>query len=190
MIRHFFICTGCFFLLIFTSVADAQNRDASFALIVFGQQLNKSSLEVHLKENPGLESSWQKLSDAKMMKKDDFALLMFNDLSVATFAGQDIRERYIEIKIENSGTNNTSKIRALYALPNLDTIDKHASQLYSAIVFHPEKLRRYSLGSLPFPRAESISPNKTWVEHIEMPVRHLKPGVQEVKWLDVIFSDN
>lgn len=182
-----------FLLLIIVSTANAQNsggQPSNFDLVIFGSNID-SNTEVMLKENPGTKNSWQKLESSRLIsdEQNEFTSLFFSNLSTEKFAGQDIRENYIAIKI-SPATGTEQNIQALYALPHVDHSQNTLQKIHTAIQSHPEQIRKYSLGKLILPRAQSISGDSKFTEHIEMPVQHLKPGIQEVKWLNVIFSEN
>lgn len=180
-----------FLIIVFT--ANAQNsagQPSQFDLVIFGSNID-SNTEVMLKENPGTENSWQKLDSGTLItdEESEFSSFFFNNLSVEKFAGQDIRENYIAIKI-NPSAGSEQHIRGLYALPHVDHSPNTQQKIHATIRSYPEQIRKYSLGKLIFPRAQSVSGDNIFTEHIEMPVRHLKPGIQEVKWLDIIFSED
>ena len=182
-------CFGLLFLLIISTSGFVQMPDLpkQFDLAVFGQDLHASNVQVWLKENPGINNNWVKLDNEKAVTSTDDSLttIIYQGLSTDKFAGQDLRENYLAIKIKKKG-RQTAQIRAAYALP---TIKQRTDNLHKAIQSHPGKIKKHSIGSLVFPIPQRITNKKTFVEHIEMPVRHLKPGIQEVRWLDVIFSN-
>ncbi|WP_445664801.1 hypothetical protein [Fodinibius sp. AD559] len=188
--KNIFALFAC---LLFASIGSAQNpieEPSKFDLVIFGNNLD-SNTEVLLRENPGTENSWNKLDSGHLIsdEQNEFTSLIFSSLSTEKFAGQDIRENYIAIKI-NPSSSSSLNIRALYVLPHAKYTSDHLQNLHTAIQSDPEQIRKYSMGKLIFPRAQSISGDKKITEHIEMSVRHLKPGIQEVKWLDIIFSED
>jgi len=179
---------GLLFLLIISTSGFAQVPELpkQFDLAIFGQHLNASSVQVWLKENPGINDNWIKVGNGQTVisSDDSFTTIVYSGLDTDKFAGQDLRENYVAIKIKTKG-QQTAQIRAAYALP---TIEQATDNLHKAIQYHPGKIKEHSMGSLVFPRPQRVTSKKTFLEHIEMPVRHLKPGVQEVRWLDIIFS--
>lgn len=182
---------GLFTCLLFAFTGSAQppaESPSKFDLIIFGKNLD-SRTEVFLKENPGTTNNWQKLDSGRLIsdEKKGVSTLLFSNLSTKKFAGQDIRENYIAIKITPVEDRN-QLIRALYALPHVDHSQETLQKIGDAIQSDPQQIKTFSLANLVFPRSQSISGDNEFIEHIEMPVRHLKPGVQEVEWLDVIFS--
>jgi len=181
---------GLCFLFVLTSIAGAQMTElpTQFDLVIFGSNLDAKSTQVWLRENPGADNNWQRLKFGKTVSvaKDSFTSIVFRNLSSKKFAGQDIRENYIAIKITGG---EQAKLQAVYALPNIDIPENElADNLHSIINNQPQQILSYSMASYARPRPISISGESEFVDHIEMPVRHLKPGIQEVKWLDVIFS--
>lgn len=193
MMLNFKNIFGLFACLLFASIGTAQppaESPSEFDLLIFGKNLD-STVEVLLKENPGTKNSWQKLDSGRLIsdQKETFSTLLFSNLSTDKFAGQDIRENYIAIKVTPAEGRNIH-IRAFYALPHVDHSRNTLQKTLTAIQSDPQQIKTFSLANLVFPRSQSISGNNELIEHIEMPVRHLKPGVQEVKWLDIIFSED
>lgn len=185
---------GFFSLLLFTSIGNAQtpaDQPSQFDLVIFGNNLDANTTEVWLKENPGSENNWQKLESGRTISdaKNGFTSILINNLSAEKFAGQDIRENHIAIKVSTAASDKNQEIQAVYALPHAEYTEEDRQKLHVAIQSDPEQVRKYSLANLVFPRAQSLSENREFTEHIEMPVRHLKPGVQEVKWLDILFEN-
>lgn len=181
-----------FFLI--TSIGTAQTPDeqpSQFDLVIFGNNLDAKSTTVQLRENPGNENQWQKLESGQTISdgENNFTSILISNLSTEKFAGQDIRENYIAIKIRTEGSDGNQQIRAIYAVPHADYSTQDRQKMHAAIESDPGQIRKYSLANLVFPRVQTIPDGKEFTEHIEMPVRHLKPGVQEVKWLDIIFEN-
>ncbi len=190
MIPNRFLFGFCL-LFALTSIAGAQTTEklpAQFDLVIFGSNLDANSTRVWLKENPGSNNNWQQLDSEQVIspENDQFSSMVFRNLPSEKFAGQDIRENYIAIKIAGG---EQGELRAIYALPSIDNPENEsANKLHVIIKNDPQQILSYSIASYTRPRPISISGESEFVEHIEMPVRHLKPGIQEVKWLDVIFS--
>lgn len=186
------IIFGLFACLLFVSIGSSQNpaeQPPNFDLVIFGNNLD-SNTEVLLNENPGTENNWQKLDSGHVIsdEKSELTSLLISNIATKKFAGQDIRENYIAVKI-NPSAGNTQNIRALYVFPHEEYSSDNHQKIHTAIQSYPNQIRKYSMASLIFPRSQSLSANNGFTEHIEMPVRHLKPGVQEVKWLDIIFKE-
>lgn len=178
------------FLGFLSTSAISQERQIPeyFDLIIFGSNLNAETISVSLKKNPGIKNNWQKLEDEIEEKGDENnGILIFRNLSTNTFAGQDIRENYIAMKLSSS---ENAEMKAIYALPHTDLKSSElGSKLHFAIQHQPKNLQQFSIASQVRPRPISIA-GKGLIEHIEMPVRHIKPGVNEVRWLDILFSRN
>jgi hypothetical protein len=183
----------CLSLLLISSAA-AQNTASEtkqFNLVVFGNNLDAESTQVWLKENPGIDNNWIKLESGQKISgsENTYSSIIYPGLSTEKFAGQDIRENYIAIKIRATDAQ-PQKIRAIYALPKNDGRPEEVkSKIHTAIKSHPNEIRKYSLASLLLPNPITIVNQEEVIEHVEMPVRHLKPGLQEVKWLDIIFQN-
>lgn len=183
-------CT--FFLLISTAQAQSTDKPAQFDLVLFGSSLDAQHVEVWLKENPGIENNWQKLTSGQTVinQDDNFSILVFSSLVIKKFAGQDLRENYIAIKVAATDGQENSELRAMYVFPHSDySSEKLALKLHKVTRSHPGELQKYSLAQQVRPRPHQLSDGTAFIEHIEMPVRHHKPGLQEVKWLNIIFSN-
>ncbi|MBS3776606.1 MAG: hypothetical protein KGY70_15525, partial [Bacteroidales bacterium] len=61
------------------------------------------------------------------------------------------------------------------------------TQWKEKITGDPAAVKALSLASHVRPRPRSLAPGDCWTVHVEALVRHLRPGVQEVKWLDILF---
>lgn len=187
--KNIFVLFTCLLIASIGSAQPPTESSSKFDLVIFGKNLD-SSTEVFLKENPGTATRWKKLDSGRLISDEEevFSSLLFSNLSTQKFAGQDIRENYIAIKVTPAQDRNPH-IRALYALPHVDHSPNTLQKIDVAIQSDPQQIKTFSLANLVFPRSQSISANNEFIEHIEIPVRHLKPGIQEVKWLDVIFSE-
>lgn len=182
------LATFCLLLIASAAPAQPSNQEPpQFDLVIFGNNLKTQTTKVWLKENPGTHDHWQQLDGGKTVSGHGFSTVIYSNLSTARFAGQDIRENYIAVKI---GTANSESlhIRAAFALPHLDDINQMSDKIRQAIQLNPKQLQQHSIASLLLPRPQTVSPDQKMIEHIEMPVRPLKPGVQEVRWLDILFS--
>lgn len=189
--KNLFVLFSFFFITTIGAAQTPAEQPSEFDLVIFGSNLDAKTTTVQLRENPGNENRWQKLESGETISdgENDFTSILISSLSTEQFAGQDIRENYIAIKIRTEASDDNQQIRAIYALPHADYSTQERQMLHAAIQSDPGQIKKYSLGNLLFPRAQSISDGKEFTEHIEMPVRHLKPGVQEVKWLDIIFEN-
>jgi len=179
----------CLLLLASAGLAQSSSQQpARFDLVIFGSDLSLQETEVWLKENPGTADNWHKLESGLVAKTTNskHTTLIYRGLETNKFAGQDIRENYISIKLRIDNQQN-AQLRAAYALPHLENTDEITNKIHQAIQSHPAKMKEHSMATLVFPRPHSLS-QKAVIEHIEMPVRHLKPGVQEVRWLDILFG--
>ena len=62
-----------------------------------------------------------------------------------------------------------------------------AEVLASLLERDPAGVEQASLAALIYPRPRSLRPGTPLVEHVEVPVRHLKPGELEVRWLEILY---
>lgn len=190
---HYKLVLSVFPFLLITALGMAQStshQSSQFNLVIFGDNLETNSIEIRLKVNPGTEQHWQKVEEkANRYSDSEYTTLTYKGLSSEKYAGQDIRENYIAVKIRVLNKNET-KVRGLYALPHLECSQNNLEKIHEAIKSSPEQIHKHTIAKVVYPRPQSLSADKDFTEHIEMPVRHLKPGVQEVRWLDIIFSDN
>jgi hypothetical protein len=109
------------------------------------------------------------------------------DHSTARYLGQDIRENYIALKITTTQDDPEGTLRAAYAVPTAERYDDATCKRLAALIAkQPGAVRRHSLASHVRPRPAALS-GASFVEHLEAPIRHRKPGVMEVEWLEILF---
>ncbi|MCF8303142.1 MAG: hypothetical protein K9I94_07695, partial [Bacteroidales bacterium] len=162
----------------------------SFDLVIYGQHLGEH-LAVSVKANPKAGSEWQQLGEKEnIFIGKDGELMIIQGLSLSRYFGQDIRENYIAIKLIPDAQDKTTGLAALYAVSPLAELDMQTgNQLKMLIENHPVKMKDGSLASYVRPRPYQLKNGKAFIGHIEAPVRHYKPGVREVQWLEVLFGD-
>ncbi|GEM_PF-5648382 len=115
-------------------------------------------------------------------------IMIFRDLPVQRFLGQDIRENYISLHIK-SFKQASFCLSAAYAIGASDYPNQELLQrLLRIIKEKPACLERHSLACYVRPRPLIFEARSYHTLHVEAPVRHLKPGVQEVKWLNILFG--
>lgn len=184
--------------------AQPEQSQEHFHLILFGDHLARENLQISLKTNPGYGEEWQKLGKQRDGASQDGRFLKYNDLSLEKYFGHDIRENYLPLRITWQGDGSESgkasrgaakspekesiKIRAVYVV----AADGEASgwswsQWKEKITRDPAAVKSSSMASHVRPSPQRMHPGRAWTIHVEAPVRHLKPGVQEVKWLDILF---
>ena len=56
------------------------------------------------------------------------------------------------------------------------------------VATEPAVVRRHSLAVYERPRPARLRPGTPFIDHVEAPVRHRKPGVTEVEWLELLFQ--
>ena len=187
--RTYFFIIAVVFGFLFQGNVLAQSPDSTrtnqhFDLILFGRNLKASKSAVWLKTNPWLSDKWEKLENAHSQTTSGYNLLTYQDLSVNRYLGQDIRENYLLIKIQTA--KDGTSISAIYVLPHSNNFD--VQKIFALIKEDPIKLQQHSLANYVRPRPYLLKGSQAFIEHVEAPVRNLKPGVQEVKWLDILFS--
>lgn len=161
----------------------------TFDLVLFGTGLDASH-EIALKTNPWRGDSWSPIgeNDRSSTCATQPGLRVVPDLAAARYLGQDIRENYIALKITTGRAEADGALRAAYALPSVDALDADAcDRLASLITQEPAVVRRHSLASILRPRPISLTAETPLIEHLEAPIRHRKPGVMEVEWLEILF---
>lgn len=161
----------------------------TFDLALYGTSLDASH-ELALRTNPWLSDEWMPVgqTDGAMACTDQALLRVVRDLPAARFLGQDIRENYIALKITTTNEEAEGALGAAYALPSADSLDADAcQQLTSLIAEQPHLVRRHSLAAIQRPRPVSLTTDAPIIEHLEAPIRHRKPGVMEVEWLEILF---
>lgn len=166
---------------------NTSTEDEQFDLIVYGKHLDAATLTVELKSNPLFGSSWEPADG--QTRAPGSQLLVIKNLSRKRYLGQDIRENYLALRLSAKGTE-TVEISAIYVLPSGDTNKKiPVEELQEVIEERPRDIRAISLAGHVRPRPYFLDPGASWTEHVEAPVRQHKPGVREVQWLDILFSD-
>ncbi|MEA1886048.1 MAG: hypothetical protein U9N72_02415 [Bacteroidota bacterium] len=194
-----FVCT---FLCSFTESKDqddihynlayteTQSPDTiSFDLVVYGKGLQPGDIRVSLKSNPVFGDRWEVAGEGIEKIYHDSKLLILKELIKSRYLGQDIRENYISARLMNTGERQIM-VSAVYALPSSDYNGANIlSALSEAIEERPHEIKKHSLASHVRPHPLIIETGKSWTEHIEAPVKLLKPGLREVEWLDILFAD-
>lgn len=161
----------------------------TFDLVLVGDHLRAEAHRVALKTNPTAGAAWTALEDARCTRPN--RLLVLPDLSIAQYLGQDIRENHLTLRIttHSSSENAHGALRAVYAVPSTEPIDVAAcARLARLIRTAPQALRRHSLATYERPRPILLRPKEPFLDHVEAPVRHRKPGVVEVEWLNILFG--
>lgn len=162
-----------------------------FDLVLVGNNLDASPHQVSLKTNPWRSDEWTSVSPSEGVS--DCAsqpnLRVRSDLSTAQYLGQDIRENYIALRITTTEDGTEGTLRAAYALPSTDTWTEAACErLATLIETNPSTVRHHSVAVHTRPRPVSLSADAPFIEHLEAPIRHRKPGVMEVEWLEILFA--
>jgi len=162
-----------------------------FDLVLFGADLDPASHRVALKTNPWRSGAWTTVapSDRPVRCTAQPSLRVVPNLPGARYLGQDIRENYIALRVTTTHGAAPGTLRAAYAMPSADTLDTAACErLATLIVEDPAMVRRHSIATYVRPRPARLSAEAPFIEHLEAPVRHRKPGVMEVEWLEILFA--
>lgn len=160
----------------------------TFDLVLVGDHLRAETHRVALKTNPTAGSVWIPLDDARCAGTSQLMVLSF--LSAARYLGQDIRENHLTLRITTQSSSETrGALRAVYAMPSVKTLDRAAcAQIARRAQAAPDTIRHHSLATYERPRPIPLQPGSPFLDHVELPVRHRKPGVLEVEWLNILFG--
>ena len=161
----------------------------TFDLVLVGDHLRAEAHRVALKTNPTTGASWTVLEETRCPRTNQ--LLVLSDLLATRYLGQDIRENHLTLRITTPSSTEDARgaLRAVYAVPSTEPIDTAAcAQLARLARTTPQALRRHSLAIYERPRPASLRAGTPFLDHVEAAVRHRKPGVVEVEWLNVLFG--
>lgn len=161
----------------------------TFDLVLTGDHLRAEAHRVALKTNPTAGATWTVLEDARCTRTNQ--LLVLPDLSVARYLGQDIRENHLTLRITTQSSTEEARgaLRAVYAVPSTEPMDAAAcARLARLVRTTPQAIRRHSLANYERPRPAPLRTDTPFLDHVEAPVRHRKPGVVEVEWLNILFG--
>ena len=161
----------------------------AFDLVLVGDHLRPETHRVALKTNPAAGATWTPLTDATCT--GTHRLLVLPDLSVSRYLGQDIRENHLTLRITTQSTGPLrGALRAVYAVPSVKSLDETAcTRLDRFAQTAPENIRRHSLAFYERPRPVPLRSDRPFLDHVQAPVRHRKPGVMEVEWLNILIGD-
>jgi len=173
------------FVLIPTSRAQPAPSVDTFDLVLVGDSLSASNHSVALKTNPTVGANWERLTEVRCATTG--RLLVFPAQSTDRYLGQDIRENYLALKV--SAEAGGGRLRAAYAVPAADEFDADTCAYLSRLAQRePLTIRQHSLAVYERPRPAQLHSEKAFIDHIEAPIRHRKPGVMEVEWLEILFG--
>lgn len=192
--RFLFPCVALLVLgLVQTVSAQPETPVATFDLVLVGNDLDPDAHRISLKTNPGQGETWTPVvsSDRSPRCTTSESLLVVPDLPAKQYVGQDIRENHLSLKIETVDPATEGAIRAVYALPSVEDLNDDAcTRLARLIERAPDTVRHHSLATYVRPRPAPLEAEAPFIDHVELPVRHRKPGVMEVEWLKILFSEN
>jgi len=158
-----------------------------FALVLIGDRVSPDAHRVALKTNPTRGNSWTALDEVRCRRTD--GVLVFPGRSTARYYGQDRRENHLILRVTSTSNASQGRLRAVYALPPADEWTEAAcTQLIRLVQSEPQTVRRHSLAVYERPRPAILTSDQPFVDHVEAPIRHRKPGVMEVEWLNILFQ--
>jgi mannobiose 2-epimerase len=171
-----------------TEKATRAPADSLFDLVLYGRGL-ASDRRVFLRTNPGFGEAWKQVGPpASRRDPSGWGAVVVRGLSRERFLGQDFRENYLALKVASPARAGAARLAAVYAVPH--DARNTTERLAEAIRERPGIVRRRSLASYVRPRAARLDGGGApFVEKIEAPVRYRRPGVAEVAWLEVLFSE-
>jgi len=184
MLRMFVLVLGLSTAGVGSALAQPAPPVDAFDLVLVGDSLSAAAHRVALRTNPTAGEAWEELEEARC---DDTArLLVFPAQSTDRYLGQDIRENYLAVRVTAEAGGGT--LRAVYAVPSTDTLGATACPRLARLVeARPLTVRRYSLAVYERPRPTRLRPGRPFIDHVEAPIRHRRPGVMEVEWLNILF---
>lgn len=160
----------------------------TFDLVLAGDHLRADAHRVALKTNPTVGAKWMSLDGATCTGP----LLVFSGLSVDRYLGQDLRENHLTLRITTQSSDNGGHgaLRAVYAVPSGTSFNQEiCTRLARLARTAPEQIRGHSLAAYERPRPTPLRATTPFLDHVEAPVRHRKPGVAEAAWLNVLFGE-
>ena len=158
-----------------------------FDLVVYGRDLDPAAIAVAVRENPSAGERWVALDEPVVRRDDDGStLLVYPGLSAVRFFGQDVREGHVAVRVRGLAVSpGDPAVSALYAVPA--GAEGDADALRQLLAADAAGFEAASAASMVYPRPRAVRPDGAWVEHVEAPVRHRRPGVLEVEWLEILF---
>lgn len=197
--KKLIILVGVFIIYAMVGIYSGKAQVGSpekFDLVFYGKGLENESVIVELRKNPGLDDQWTKINrreqfEISQYSVDDVSLLVIRGLPWKRFVGQDIRENYIGMRLSiHEELQSRVYYRGAWALHHRDSLTPDTLETWIKYIHRrPLLMKQNAFATLVYPRYKQILPNKPILDHIELPVRPLKAGIQEVKWLEIIFSD-
>jgi len=164
----------------------AQPSVDRFDLVLAGDRLPPAAHAVALKTNPTQGASWTTVDAVAC--EETAHIQVVPSQSAAQFLGQDLRENYLALRLGATDASD-GVLRAAYALPAADRwSDARCARLSRLVRTAPQTVRRHSLAAYERPRPVRLRSDAPVITHIEAPVRHRKPGVMEVEWLNVLID--
>lgn len=164
--------------------AQPASSASTFDLILVGDSLAPSVHHVELRTNPADGGTWTPIEGARCPGTK--RLMVLPNQPVQRLLGQDVRENYLALKIRSETSGGS--LRAVYAVPSAGKVDaEDCGKIARLIRTQPRVVRRSSLANYERPRPTRLQAGTPFIDHAESPVRHRKPGVTEVEWLEILF---
>ncbi len=176
--------------------AGSPSSPGTIDLLLFGKGWEAEAVEVSLLENPGVDKNWVSLTkgepyETKNFRTSDATLTVIRDMDARRFVGQDIRENYVALRLKARQGTGAGQIyfRSAWVVEHAGELEEEKLKRWMENIRQkPLKMKEQSIATLIYPRSKRLEPGQFYIDHIELPVRHLKAGVQEVRWLDILFA--
>lgn len=167
------------------SATQRDTLSGTFDLVVVGQFFDARASDIALRTNPSLGHEWTPLGPPSH-RTNGGQILVWTDLSLRRYLGHDIRQNHLMLRMQ-AAPDREAELRAVYAVPHTREATDLAPRLRHLVRHHPQWVRRHSFASYVRPRPLALLPDTTFVTPVEAPVRHRKPGVLEVEWLELLY---
>lgn len=167
-----------------------------FDLVLHGRDLDPAGLAVWVRENPSAGEAWVQLEQAGQVSVGDagWGVVVYPGLGALRYLGQDVREGHVAVRVqgllEGAGAGAPA-VTGFYVLLHRRDAEgaprARADSLRRLLTDAPWQVETASAAAVVYPRPRPVEPGGAWVEHVEAPVRHRKPGELEVEWLEILF---
>lgn len=170
--------------------APGQTTAERFDLVVYGFDFDPAEHEVFLRTNLDFGAEWVSLGTLDPNSRgsrgdDDWATVVFPELSTERFLGQDFRESYLDLRIVTRDGSDGSSVSAFYAMPHAPNVQQRAPEIRRAIESDPLTVAGRSIARHVQPRPHPLRPGMEYIEHVRAPMHDALPGVMEVEQLQV-----
>lgn len=184
-VRRTIVATLVMLLGVGAAWAQEETDPSHFDLVLHGSGLAPGAVDVALRTNPAIGEQWETINRTPIHCEET---TVFPNVSKERYFGQDIRENYVAVKMKGSAEGQ-SAVRAMYAMPHVEGFtEEECRAIQELIATAPQTVRLHSWAHYVRPRPAVVSPDRPFIDHIEAPVRHKKPGVLEVEWLELLYA--